>query len=134
MHLIRFEAENKPAIDAPTTAQIRRGIQSLKSYGPSSFASLIGDTGSYVQVAGGRVTCMVERYDAETGRHFRAFHDRPSPVYPDGTILSFGAGNIPMKADEWFLAQQVVELFIAFLQDQPFPEYVRWREVLGLHD
>jgi hypothetical protein len=64
-----------------------------------------------VQVAGGGVSCMVEHFEIDGERRRRAFHDKPSPVRPDGTILVFGAGNIPMQSDEWFMSDQVVEIF-----------------------
>lgn len=28
--------------------------------------------------------------------------------------IVFGAGNLPMRSDEWFMANQVVEIFLAF--------------------
>jgi hypothetical protein len=87
--------------------------------------------GNYVQVAGGGVTCMIEWYDAEKKKRFRASHGKPSPVRPDGTILSFGAGNIPMRSDEWFMAAQVLEVFTAFLKGELFPEYLVWRDAPG---
>lgn len=128
---MQLETQNKPVIAEPTASQIRRRIRSLKSYGPSSYASLTDAAGSYVQVAGGGVTCMVEWFNAKTGKWFRAFHDHPSLVYPDGTILSFGAGEIPMQADEWFLYEQVSDIFIAFVTGTPFPDGVQWRAVPG---
>ncbi|MBX9432492.1 hypothetical protein KY487_25030 [Ralstonia pseudosolanacearum] len=128
---MQLETQNKPVIAAPTANQIRMRIRSLKSYGPSSYASLADTAGSYVQVAGGGITCMVERFDAETEARFRAFHGHPNPVYPDGTILSFGAGSIPMKSDEWFASDQVSDIFIAFLTGSPFPGGIRWRAASG---
>jgi hypothetical protein len=125
---MRLEIEGKPAIENPRESQVLRSIKSLKSYGPSSYASLTDTSGNYLQVAGGGVTCMVERYDVGGRRRFRAFHDKPSAVRPDGTILAFRAGNIPMRSDEWFMADQVVDVFVAFLSGSALPAYVRWRE------
>src|ERR1044072_1359050 len=123
-----LEAEGKTEIRDPQESQIRRVIKSVRSYGPSSYASLTDANGNYVQVAGGGVTCMVERYDAASRKRFRAFHDKPSPVYPDGTILSFRAGNIPMRSDEWFMSTQVADIFAAFLNGRELPPYVSWRD------
>ncbi|QCX51967.1 hypothetical protein [Ralstonia pseudosolanacearum] len=124
---MNFEVEGEIAVISPKPGKIKRTIKSLKSYGPSSYASLADDRGRYVQVAGGGITCMVEQFDPKSGVHLRAFHDRPNPVYPDGTILSFRAGNIPMKSDEWFRSDQVAEIFISFLEGEDFPAYVSWR-------
>ena len=124
---MNFEVEGKITVISPKPSQIIRTIKSLKSYGPSSYASLTDERGRYVQVAGGGITCMVEQFDPQSGVRLRAFHDRPNPVYPDGTILSFRAGNIPMKSDEWFRSEQVAEIFISFLEGAEFPAYVSWR-------
>lgn len=128
---MRFEIEGKVANSAPTPAQIGRAIKSLRSYGPSSYASLTNESGSYVQIAGGGVTCMVEHFDATLKTRSRAFHDKPNPVFPDGTILAFRAGNIPMRSDEWFMSTQVIDIFSAFLNNTSFPAYVHWRPASG---
>ena len=118
---MKFDPQGRADVPAPTPALIRRSIKSLRSYGSSSFASLTDDAGNYVQVAGGGVSCMVEHFEINGGRRRRAFHDRPSPVRPDGTVLVFGAGEIPMRSDEWFISDQVAEIFLAFLKGSPFP-------------
>jgi hypothetical protein len=126
-----FQAEGKPDVNEPSIARLRSALKSLRSYGPSSYASLTDAQGNYIQVAGGGVTCMVERYEKETNKRERAHHDKPSPIRPDGTILAFRAGNIPMRSDEWFMADQVVELFTAFLNRETYPDYVHWRNAPG---
>ncbi|OXI29592.1 hypothetical protein [Burkholderia aenigmatica] len=128
---MQFEIEGKVGISVPTAAQISRAIKALRSYGPSSYASLTNVGGSYVQIAGGGVTCMVEHFDAGTKARLRAFHDKPNPVFPNGTILVFRAGNIPMRSDEWFMSTQVIEIFTAFLNSSAFPVYVQWRPSPG---
>jgi hypothetical protein len=52
-------------------------------------------------------------------------------VRPDGTILVFRAGNIPMRSDEWFMSDQVVEIFLAFLNGKPFSSSIYWRPTHG---
>lgn len=128
---MKLEMQGKPEIQEPTESQVKKAINALRNYGPSSYASLTDRAGNYVQVAGGGVTCMIEWYDAENKKRFRASHGNPSPVRPDGTILSFGAGNIPMRSDEWFMATQVLEVFIAFLKEELFPDYLVWRDAPG---
>lgn len=61
---MKLEVEGKPAIQEPQESQLPRALKSLKSYGPASYASLTDASGNYVQVAGGGVICMIERYDA----------------------------------------------------------------------
>jgi hypothetical protein len=123
---MKFDIEGKAGIAAPTQVQISRAIKSLRSYGSSSYASLTDDGGNYVQVAGGGVSCMVEHFEIDGERRRRASHDKPSPVRPDDTILVFGAGNIPMQSDEWFMSDQVAGIFLAFLNGKPFPPSIHW--------
>ncbi|WP_080400845.1 hypothetical protein [Burkholderia ubonensis] len=127
---MKFDIEGKAGIITPTPIQITRLLKSLRSFGKSSYASLTDAAGNYVQVAGGGASCMIERFEFGAQR-WRAFHDKPSPVRPDGTILVFGAGSIPMRSDEWFMADQVVEVFLAFLDDAPYPPFVHWRPAPG---
>ena len=124
---MKLEVEGKASVNNPTPAQISRAILSLKSYGRSSYASLTNESGNYVQVAGGGVSCMVELFDASAQVRSRAFHNKPNAARPDGTMLVFGAGNLPMRSNEWFMANQVAEIFLAFHATAPFPSYVGWR-------
>lgn len=126
---MRFEVENKPPIESATEAQVRSTIMALRSYGPSSFASLTDNRGNYLQVAGGGVTCMLERRDAGATRHFRGYQNLRSKVFPDGTALVFGGGEIRLAADEWFTAQLVAEAFSAFLRGIELPSSIKWRDV-----
>jgi hypothetical protein len=45
--------------------------------------------------------------------------------------LSFRAGKIPMQSDEWFMSEQIIAVFLAFLNGEKFPEYVHWRDAPG---
>jgi len=126
---MRLEIENKPAIDDATEAQVCAVIMSLRSYGPSSFASLTDVKGNYLQVAGGGMTCMLERKDIVSGHHFRGYKGEKSKVFPDNTALMFGGGEVRLAADEWFTAQEVVEVFLAFLRCSELPLSVKWRDV-----
>jgi hypothetical protein len=126
-----FQVEGRADLDQPSITRLRAALKSLRSYGPSSYASLTDDYGNYIQVAGGGIICMVERYEKGTNTRERAYHDKPSPIRPDGTILAFRAGSIPMRSDEWFSADQVVELFAAFLNGGNHPDYAHWRSAPG---
>ena len=126
-----FEREGKASIANPTSGQVRRGISALRSYGPSSFASLTRDDGTYLQVGGGGGTCLLELYQADTAMRFRAFQDAKHPIFVDGTLLVFSAGEIPMQADEWFRADQISEVFLSFLNNEALPVYIHWRSAPG---
>ncbi|MCA8095969.1 hypothetical protein [Burkholderia contaminans] len=128
---MKLEVEGKAPVEEVREPQIVRAIRALKSYGPSSYASLTDSNGNYIQVAGGGVSCMIEYYEAKGTKRSRAFHDKPNPTRPDGTILAFRAGNIPMRSDEWFTADQVIAVFVSFLNAEQFPDFIHWRDAPG---
>ena len=55
-----LEVENKPSRNVDDFQVVEKELRTLKSYGPSSFAILTNADGDFIQVAGGRVTCVVE--------------------------------------------------------------------------
>ncbi|MCZ2498104.1 hypothetical protein GN316_15165 [Xylophilus sp. Kf1] len=124
---MKLQGERLAEVVAPTDKVIQRRIMSLRSYGPHSFASLQDDGGGYVQVAGGGITCMVERYNAITGRRERAHNLLGNPAFPDGTILCFGGGELRLQSDEWITATKVVEIFLAFRHGTPLDAVAEWR-------
>ncbi|MBA1198410.1 hypothetical protein G7011_14950 [Pseudomonas plecoglossicida] len=126
---MKLEAENSHVIIDVDQAQLVSTLKSLKSYGPSSYACLTDDDGNYVQVAGGRFTCFIEMYDAKSKTLFRGCHSNSSTNFEDGSWLSFGAGRVQLKKDEWFNIDDVIEIFSRFHQARPLPESAYWREV-----
>lgn len=129
---MRLEVENRPPIDNASEAQVRSAVLALRSYGPSSFASITDEAGNYLQVAGGGVTCMLEMRNATAGRHYRAYKDVDRAIHPDGTLLVFGGGEVPLKADEWFAAPMVADAFVSFLKGDKPPNWIKWRDVTHL--
>jgi hypothetical protein len=47
--------------------------------------------------------------------------------FPNGTVLQFSAGNIPMDSNEWFVRDQVVQILVAFTSRGPWPSFIQWR-------
>jgi len=126
---VKLEVENCPTVDDANLAQLKKALKKLKSYGPSSYACLTDTNGNYLQVAGGRVTCFVERYDAQHKKLFRCYHSNSSTNFEDGTVLSFGGGSVQLKKDEWFNIDDVIEIFSSFSQRLNFPDSIHWREL-----
>jgi len=131
---VLLEVEKKAAKQDPTAAQVGAAIMKLRSYGPSSVASLTDGYGNYLRVAGGGLTCLLEKRDAPRGQHFRAYLETPGGIHPDGTVLAFGGGEIKLQADEWISAPLVIQAFTAFLQGHALPQAIRWRNVTSLFD
>jgi len=129
-----FEVEKKTPVESAEAADVRAVIPKLRSYGPSSYASLTDAQGNYLQVAGGGVTCMLEWRDAVNRRHYRAHLDAPSKVFPEGAILSFSGGEVKLRADEWLTAPMVEEAFLAFLKGEPLPASLQWRDISSMFE
>lgn len=134
MTRIRLEREGARVVEDPSCARVKRELEKLRSYGPSAFASLTRSDGSYVQVAGGGVGCMLEWRDALNQKHYRGHLGEPQVPFPDGAPLTFTGGSIPLRRDEWFRIDQVSEVFCAFLDGKSFPSFVQWREISELFE
>lgn len=127
-----LECEDKSAISNPKASQIRKALSSLRSYGPHSYASVTDDANNYLQVAGGGASCLLELYRANTDERFRAYGNVKNKAFPDGTLLIFRGGQIPMMADEWMKIEEVIEAFNCFLENREFPSVIHWRPSPGL--
>ena len=127
-----FKMEKNAPKQDPTKAQLSAAITKLRSYGSSSFASLTDEHGNYLQVAGGGLTCMLEKRGAASGQHFRAHLETPNGIHPDGTILAFSGGQVKLQAGERITSTLVIEAFTAFLQGHELPQVVRWRDISSL--
>lgn len=126
---LTLSADGKPDLLGPSERQIARTLASLKSQGPTSFAALSDANGNFVQAAGGQATCLIEKRFAADHRVFRAYQDKRSSVFADGSILSFNGGSIALRSDEWFEASDALDLFLAFANGQPDPVLFHWREI-----
>jgi hypothetical protein len=129
---MRLEAEGQTPIDNVSETRVRSVVAKLRSYGPSSFASLTDEVGNYLQVAGGGVTCVIERRDASNNHHYRAFQDKRIAVFADGTALVFGGGEVKLASNEWFTSQDVEDVFLAFLRGEQLPARIKWRDITDL--
>ena len=130
--VVLFEVEKKARMLDPSTAHVSAALKKLRSYGPSSFASLTDKQGNYLQEAGGGLTCLLERRVASGAHHFRAYLETPSGLHSDGIILAFAGGEVTLQADEWISGLLVIEAFTAFLQGNELPQTIRWRDITSL--
>ena len=96
---VLLEAEGLSPIHNPTEEQVRDLILSLK-LGKISFATFTDPAGDYVQVAGSRPWCVIERRRLAPLEHERAFQETPKPKYLDGAKLRTGAGDLSLQHDE----------------------------------
>lgn len=124
-----FERENARSFENPSEKRLRLELSRLRPYGPTTFAYLTAPDGSYVQVAGGTVLCAMEWRTMICHRHYRAFRDVPRFPVPEGTELNFGGGTYRLHHNAVFFIEEVADTFASFLTGQPFPSFVRWRDI-----
>lgn len=117
-----FQREGCKPVASPSAAKLDLDLSRVKS----SFAHLSGPDGSYLQVAGGPGLFLLEYHDS-SGQHHRAMQEVARVPFPNGTVLQFSAGSITMDANEWFVRDQVVQVFSAFTAQAPWPSFVHWR-------
>jgi hypothetical protein len=129
-----LEVEKKQAVQVSEFSKVEKALRSLKSYGPHSFASLTRHDDSYVQVAGGRVTCILEMRDQQNGIHWRAYLNNPRVPYEGQQTLMFGGGHMTMEADEVLFIDDVITAFRAFFDDSPYPDELKWRDMSHVFD
>ena len=128
-----LEGEGFAQVSNPTEGDVRGAVLGLARSG-TSFVSLEDETGNYIQVAGSRPWCVLERRQVAPLIHQRAFQDTPSPKYLDGAKISTGAGEITMKSDEWFLLKDAADVFVSFLNRQAPPAHIQWRSLNEMLD
>jgi hypothetical protein len=129
---MQFVREGSAALSAATESEIRRAIDSLRTEGPSSFATLTSDNGSYLQAAGGPFLFLVEYRAVLSNGHFRAYLAKPAVAFPNGTLLCFGLNRIPMQQDEWITKPDVLRLFAGFLGGTAREGFLIWRPAPGV--
>jgi hypothetical protein len=84
----------KTPIATKSFAKIEKELRALKCYGPHSFASLNKPDDSFVQVAGGRVTCVLEMREMPSEKLWRAYMDEPRVPFKGLQTLMFGGGRL----------------------------------------
>ena len=116
--------------------RVRSELRRLWSVRHTSSAILSAATGDFIQAARpmrrGRMTCVVERWEAVTKKRYRAYQANPVVSLKDGVRLVFSAGAVPIQRDEWLRISQGAELFISFYQRRDYPAYIGWRDVTAL--
>ncbi|WP_082267132.1 MULTISPECIES: hypothetical protein [Komagataeibacter] len=127
-----LKVENKKPIEVSEFSTIEKALRSLKSYGPRSYAILENSDGSYIQVAGGRVTCVLELREKKDNKHLRAYLPVPHVCYTGEQTLMFGAGKVKMQPDEILFIDDVVSAFRAFFENLPFPSTIKWRDMSNI--
>lgn len=127
-----LEVEGRRPEQIREFARAEEILRELRDSGPHSFASLTRQDASYVQAAGGRETCLLEKRDASDGTHWRAYMPNSTPYPGAPQVLKFGGGQIELEADEVFSIEQVVSVWRSFFESRPFPAEVHWRDMTDM--
>lgn len=124
-----FEIEKNNPLEIEKFSHIEKKLKYLRSYGPKSFAILSKEDGSYIQVAGGGVTCVVEIRDANKNIQERAYLLQSRVPFSGEQTLVFGGGKIIMEPNEILFIEDVIEVFKSFFYKKPFPKNIYWKKI-----
>lgn len=129
---MRLTVQNYKPIENPNENDIKKLLYKLVLVSDHEFACLENSSGNFVQVAGGGITCMVELRDTATMKHFRGYDIKSKKHIPDGTKLRFAGQEIELHSDEWISNDKAIEVFVAFLNNKEYPDWLRWRDISSL--
>lgn len=129
-----LEIEKKQPVQVSDFSKVEKALRSLKSYGPQSFASLTKLDGSYMQVAGGRSTCILEMREQPGNKHWRAYLAKPRIAFEGQQTLMFGGGHMTMESDEVLFIDDVVTAFKEFFESELRPGCTNWRDMSQLFE
>jgi hypothetical protein len=125
---MKFERENTRPIESVSEKQLLRSLGYMLRPSDCRIAILTAADGSYIQVGGNGMTCVLEKRSA-TGRHFRASQHPPVVPWPGVTELRISGGFVRLRQEEFFRMSQVQDAFLAFFRGEPFPAYIQWRDI-----
>jgi hypothetical protein len=120
-----FDREGISQIEKPSEKKLKQQLSYLKGI-KKSFATLSKDSNNFIQMAGGGQTCCIEK--KENGQLFRAKQKNTIVPWTKKSILSTSCGDFELKPEEYFNIEQVVEIFVSYLNDSKLPDYVSWNE------
>ncbi len=124
-----LEIEKKKPVQVGDFAKVEKALRGLKSYGPHSYAILTAQDGSYLQIAGGRVSCVLEKRHQNDGKHYRAHLGEAKVPFKGTQTLMFGGGHMQMEPDEVLFIDDVICVFKAFFDGEYLPSYIGWRDM-----
>lgn len=118
--------------ERPSRANLAKALRALRPGSKTTWLALVDEERGFVQVAGGRITCVLERGEPG-GQVFRAYSDDPSMIEDHTKNLSVEDGKVPVEPDEWLDLARVELVCAAFLEGKDPREVpgLSWREVKG---
>jgi len=111
-------------ISPVSEAQVRRALRHKPTV-----CVLTDDDGSYLQAGRCGFCCCLEWRDKKSWRHYRAFQQSPVVPWPGVSRIFVLDRELSLRQEEYFSPQQVEETLLTFLRQEPFPDYIQWREI-----
>ena len=106
--------EGKKPFPVRKFERLEQELRKLRTPGKRTFAVLTRPDGAYIQVGGGRVTCVVEKRNAGSTRNLRARLSSPKVPFKGVTTLPVGGGMVKANPEEFLFIDDVIPLFEAF--------------------
>ncbi|MCR8826526.1 hypothetical protein [Pseudosulfitobacter koreensis] len=127
--VLLLEVEGKNALQVREFAKVEAALRGLDPFGPHSYASLTRQDGSYVQVAGGKQKCLIEKREVTSNTHWRGHRTMAASDSAVQHVLIFGAGQMTLTDDEVFTIDDVIPIWRSFFEEEPFALDIGWRDV-----
>jgi hypothetical protein len=127
--ILLLKVEGKRPEQVREFSTVETALRELDASGPHSFATLTRQDGSYVQVAGGKEKCLIEKRDIPHQMHWRAYWRPVSATSDSLQVITCGAGQITARADEIFSVEDVVSIWRSFCYNKPSASEVMWRSM-----
>jgi hypothetical protein len=118
------------AVVDPSERQLLHNLRSLKLYGRSQFLVLSTMDGDWIQIAGGTLSCIVERYSAETPVLWRAHRRLALSSFRDATKFGFRGHDREVAPDEILRMAEAEEILLAFRSGSDVSALMSWRAIV----
>ncbi len=125
--MLVLQRDGCKAVVDPSEAQLLQHLRRLKMVGRSHFLVLSTLEGNWIQVAGGSLCCIVERYCATSQVLWRAHRVKGMPVYQDASRFKLRGVDRAIQGDEILHMAEAEEIALAFRAGSDLSDLFPWR-------
>ena len=125
--------ENEPEVAAPTAAAVAAAVARMTPHGGPSFLILEGESGDYVQAAGGLGEFTVEWRAHGSGADFTHWKaGRSGSMTGEEVAIALNGHSLRVRTNERLGLADVVAICGAFLAGEPRPPGYAWRDITAM--
>jgi hypothetical protein len=118
----------KTVVD-PSDAKLLQHLRRLRLVGRSQFLVLSEMDGDWLQIAGGTLCCIVERYCARSKTLWRAHRVKCLQMYAGVHEFALSGSNRQIEPDELLRMAEAEEIALAFRNAGDVTQIFAWRAI-----